>query len=138
MYESSKILIGSQSWSCCCWPFPQWQRKWPPMTLESNFTNILLEYHHIAERQADVLKKTTQLVASRQKVIHRGGWSSQQKKSLRHHIWNTRNSNYKHWNGKGKRKSRKSAKEPGKQKRKGREREVKLAAKKEFLTWEHI
>ena len=51
-----------------------------PMTLASNFTNILLEYHHIAERQADVLKKTTQLVASRQKVIHRGGRWSQQKK----------------------------------------------------------
>ena len=52
----------------------------PPMTLASNCTNILLEYHHFAERQADVLKKTTQLVASRQKVIHRGGRWSQQKK----------------------------------------------------------
>ena len=53
-----------------------------PMTLASNFTNILLDYHHIAERQADVLKKTTQLVASRQKVIHRGGRWSHTKKTI--------------------------------------------------------
>ena len=52
----------------------------PPMTLASNLTNILLEYHHFAERQADVLNKTTQWVAYRQKVTHRSGRLSQQEK----------------------------------------------------------
>ena len=50
------------------------------MTLASNLTNILLEYHHFAERQADVINKTTQWVACRQKVTHRSGRLSQQEK----------------------------------------------------------
>ena len=108
------------------------------MALASNFTNILLEYHHIAERQADVLKKTTQLGAFRQKVIHRGGRSSQQKK-----VWDiisgTQETPIINIEMEKERESLKRAQKNQENIREKDEKERwKLAAKKESLTWEHI
>ena len=63
----------------------------PPMTLASNFTNILLEYHHIAERQANYAIGCKQTKSDSQR------WEIEStKKGLRQQIWNTRNFNYKH------------------------------------------